>query len=313
MHHLNLVLQTPEAGKKTVCVWAWPTELTTICNENGTSGPYKDFAGWVKDKNNNTDWYKNKDYHADAATVDNLFLSVSNMTQAEINGNSGNGGNNGGNNQKQASNLSVQNGSTTKDTGINLKSCVTTSSTGNITYKVYNGDFLVETQTKAYNESCTFTPTAEGTYTIQVSQAADNNYYASDVKTCTVTVNAAGSSEYLSETRTNQYNMTVTNNGDGTFNIAYNNKIIKSNATTLTLTWEENYTIEYDYEEGTGTPIPKEVVHDIRLSNNQKGDDLKGRNGSTTITLSDWDPGWGNTFSLILSATENNEWKLKVE
>ncbi len=312
--HYNYDRTTPAPGKKTLCVWAWPTELTAICNDAGTAGPYPDFVGWVQNHNNNTDWYKNKDYqYADAATVDNLFLSVSDMTQAEINGNSGNGGNNGGNNQKQASNLSVQNGSTTKDTGINLKSCVTTSSTGNITYKVYNGDFLVETQTKAYNESCTFTPTAEGTYTIQVSQAADNNYYASDVKTCTVTVNAAGSSEYLSETRTNQYNMTVTNNGDGTFNIAYNNKIIKSNATTLTLTWEENYTIEYDYEEGTGTPIPKEVVHDIRLSNNQKGDDLKGRNGSTTITLSDWDPGWGNTFSLILSATGNNEWKLKVE
>ena len=102
--HFNYNRATPEAGKKTVCVWAWPTEFTTICNVDGTSGPYKDFAGWVKNKNNNTDWYKNKDYHADAATVDNLFLSVSNMTQAEINGNSGNGGNNGGNggnNQQQ--------------------------------------------------------------------------------------------------------------------------------------------------------------------------------------------------------------------
>ena len=103
--HFNYNRATPEAGKKTVCVWAWPTELTTICNENGTSGPYKDFAGWVQNKNNNTDWYKNKDYQrADAATVENLYLSVSNMTQAEINGNSGNGGNNGGNggnNQQQ--------------------------------------------------------------------------------------------------------------------------------------------------------------------------------------------------------------------
>ena len=96
--HFNYNRATPEAGKKTVCVWAWPTEFTTICNENGTSGPYKDFAGWVQNKYNNTDWYKNKDYqNADAATVENLYLSVSNMTQAEINGNSGNGGNNGGN------------------------------------------------------------------------------------------------------------------------------------------------------------------------------------------------------------------------
>ena len=191
--HFNYNRATREAGKKTVCVWAWPTEFTTICNEDGTSGPYKDFAGWVQNHNNNTDWYKNKDYHADAATVDNLFLSVSNMTQAEINGNSGNGGNNGGNNQKQASNLSVQNGSTTKDTGINLKSCVTTSSTGNITYKVYNGDFLVETQTKAYNQEYTFTPDRTGTLTIKVTQAADDNYEASTEKSFTVTVNQVSS------------------------------------------------------------------------------------------------------------------------
>lgn len=193
--HFNYNRANPEAGKKTVCVWAWPIEFTTICNENGTSGPYKDFAGWVQNKDNNTDWYKNKDYqNADAATVENLYLSVSNMTQAEINGNSGNGGNNGGNggnNQKQASNLSVQNGSTTKDTGINLKSCVTTSSTGNITYKVYNGDFLVETKTKAYNEEYTFTPDRTGTLTIKVTQAADDNYEASSEKSFTVTVNEA--------------------------------------------------------------------------------------------------------------------------
>ena len=91
--HYNYNRTNPEAGTKTVCVWAWPTEFTTICNDAGTAGPYPDFAGWVQNHNNNTDWYKNKDYHADAATVDNLFLSVSNMTQAEINGNSGNGGN----------------------------------------------------------------------------------------------------------------------------------------------------------------------------------------------------------------------------
>ena len=90
--HYNYNRTNPEAGTKTVCVWAWPTEFTTICNANGTSGPYKDFAVWVQNKNNNTDWYKNKDYqNADAATVDNLFLSVSNMNQAEINSNSGNG------------------------------------------------------------------------------------------------------------------------------------------------------------------------------------------------------------------------------
>ena len=94
--HYNYNRTNPEAGTKTVCVWAWPTEFTTICNANGTSGPYKDFGGWVQNKNNNTDWYKNKDYqNADAATVDNLFLSVSSMNQAEINANNGNGGNGG--------------------------------------------------------------------------------------------------------------------------------------------------------------------------------------------------------------------------
>jgi hypothetical protein len=98
--HYNYNRTNPEAGTKTVCVWAWPTEFTTICNADGTSGPYRDFAGWVQNKNNNTDWYKNKDYQrADAATVDNLFLGVSSMNQAEINGNSanensGDGGNN---------------------------------------------------------------------------------------------------------------------------------------------------------------------------------------------------------------------------
>lgn len=116
--HFNYNRANPEAGKKTVCVWAWPTELTTICNENGTSGPYKDFAGWVQRKNNNTDWYKNKDYqNADAATVDNLFLSVSNMTQAEINGNSGNGGNNGGNGGNSGNNGNNGNSGNTGNTG----------------------------------------------------------------------------------------------------------------------------------------------------------------------------------------------------
>lgn len=112
--HFNYNRATPEAGKKTVCVWAWPTEFTTICNENGTSGPYKDFAGWVQNKYNNTDWYKNKDYqNADAATVENLYLSVSNMTQAEINGNSGNGGNNGGNGGNNGGNGGNNNDQTT--------------------------------------------------------------------------------------------------------------------------------------------------------------------------------------------------------
>lgn len=130
--HFNYNRTTPEAGKKTVCVWAWPTEFTTICNEDGTSGPYKDFAGWVQNKNNNTDWYKNKDYQrADAATVENLFLSVSYMTQAEINGNSGNGGNNGGNGGNGGNDQPQNTG--TGDVGLGIQAAIASDGTfGNV-------------------------------------------------------------------------------------------------------------------------------------------------------------------------------------
>lgn len=140
--HFNYNRANPEAGKKTVCVWAWPTELTTICNENGTSGPYKDFAGWVTDKNINTDWYKNKDYpNADAATVDNLFLSVSNMTQAEINENSGNGGNNGGNGENNGNN---GNSGNTGNTGDWLSSTALTSYTLTVVPGSSNGTYTIK-------------------------------------------------------------------------------------------------------------------------------------------------------------------------
>ena len=99
--HYNYDRTTPAPGKKTLCVWAWPTELTAICNDAGTAGPYPDFAGWVQNHNNNTDWYKNKDYqYADAATVDNLFLSVSDMTNGENTNQSSSGGGNGESNNK---------------------------------------------------------------------------------------------------------------------------------------------------------------------------------------------------------------------
>lgn len=78
----------PSDGKKTDYVWAWPVEYMTICDEGG-NGPYPDFKGWVQDHTKNTDWYKNKNNAQSSATVEDLILSTSAMTQAEINANGG--------------------------------------------------------------------------------------------------------------------------------------------------------------------------------------------------------------------------------
>ena len=143
--HYNYDRTTLASGKKTLCVWAWPTELTTICNDAGTAGPYPDFAGWVQNHNNNTDWYKNKNYqNADAATVDNLFLSVSNMTQAEINGNSGNGGNNGGNGGNSGNNGNNGNSGNTGNTGDWLSSTALTSYTLTVVPGSSNGTYTIK-------------------------------------------------------------------------------------------------------------------------------------------------------------------------
>lgn len=79
----------PEAGKKTDYVWAWPVEYMTICDENG-DGPYPDFRGWVQNHKNNTDWYKNKSNSYSSATVEDLALSTSDMSEEEINGSNNN-------------------------------------------------------------------------------------------------------------------------------------------------------------------------------------------------------------------------------
>lgn len=78
----------PEAGKKADYVWAWPVEYMTICDEAG-NGPYPDFAGWVQEHKQNTDWYKNKNNDQSSATVEDLILSTGAMTQEEINANGG--------------------------------------------------------------------------------------------------------------------------------------------------------------------------------------------------------------------------------
>ncbi len=248
--HFNYNRATPEAGKKTVCVWAWPTELTTICNENGTSGPYKDFAGWVQNKNNNTDWYKNKDYQrADAATVENLYLSVSNMTQAEINGNSGNGGNNGGNggnNQKQPSPLTVNQQTVTWTVGqeFDMSSNITTSSNGAITYNKYHfagGGGISEGDYDNGMNGNKLTPGLVGTHTISITQAETDEYYGGTV-TYVLNVVAANSN-----TGAQTFNVpgtissaafTIENGSEnGKYNVKYNGESVLNNVTSITFSW----------------------------------------------------------------------------
>ncbi|MDO4201669.1 MAG: hypothetical protein Q4D25_06055 [Bacteroidales bacterium] len=249
--HFNYNRATPEAGKKTVCVWAWPTELTTICNENGTSGPYKDFAGWVKDKNNNTDWYKNKDYQrADAATVENLYLSVSNMTQAEINANSGNGGNNGGNggnNQKQPSPLTVNQQTVTWTVGqeFDMSSNITTSSNGAITYNKYHfagGGGISEGDYDNGMNGNKLTPGLVGTHTISITQAETDEYYGGTVTYVLNVVNpSSNTGDWLSSTALTSYTLTVVpGSSNGTYTIKYgDDTVVVSNVTSIKLSVAE--------------------------------------------------------------------------
>ena len=50
-------LNTPEAGKQTETVWAWPVEYQPIADNKG-AGAYPQFAQWVRDYTKATDWYK---------------------------------------------------------------------------------------------------------------------------------------------------------------------------------------------------------------------------------------------------------------
>lgn len=95
---------------------------------------------------------------------------------------------------KDNTTINVQNGNTTKDTGFDLRTLVTsTNSDANITYKIYNGDYWVNENdylpyVRAHNESYVFTPDRPGILTIKISQAGNNNFNASEEKTCTLTV-----------------------------------------------------------------------------------------------------------------------------
>ena len=107
--------------------------------------------------------------------------------------------------QKQTPTLNVhQTRTTTEGVSFNLKDFViSTNSTGKITYRVLYNDATYHNlvinmnpwtengagQTVDYNADCQFTPDKPGTLTVEISQAADDNFYASDVKTCTLTVN----------------------------------------------------------------------------------------------------------------------------
>lgn len=168
----------PEAGKKTDYVWAWPVEYMTICDENG-QGPYPDFSGWVQNHNNNTDWYKNKSNSYSSATVEDLALSTSDMSEEEINGSN--------NNQKQASplgnkgNMTIANGAT-PDLAGNLTNA--NVSTGAITY--YIDKWAGSSEWQEYKGGGLFNA---GNRKIKVVQAADENY-EEGVTEFTVTVQA---------------------------------------------------------------------------------------------------------------------------
>lgn len=156
----------PEAGKKADYVWAWPVEYMTICDENG-AGPYPDFAGWVQDHTQNTDWYKNKNNDQSSATVEDLILSTGAMTQEEINANGG-----GGTTQKQTLNLGNKGDITVKPgTKVDLYAYLTNYVEGTYTF-TYSGEMGNGTITNP----ASWTPYNEGRRTITVTREADDTY-----------------------------------------------------------------------------------------------------------------------------------------
>lgn len=177
----------PEAGKKTDYVWAWPVEYQTICDENG-AGPYPDFRGWVQNHNNNTDWYKNKNYtNYSSATVEDRILATNPMTQEEINANNGGGGTT----QKQTLNLGNKGTITiTAGTTVNLYDNLTNyvKGTYTITYtssspSIGNGEITNASE---------WTPNQVGSRTITVTREADDTYEEATTS-FTFIVNEAGS------------------------------------------------------------------------------------------------------------------------
>ncbi|MBO4431167.1 MAG: hypothetical protein J5790_07505 [Bacteroidaceae bacterium] len=216
---------------------------------------------------------------------------------------------------KKPANLSSNNGSESVGASFNLNDYISTSSNAPLNYgttyhfvandpdfpSAYASEADYDNFFDKENGAMSKTEYA-GTYTFTITQPENDKYFAATT-TLTITVTKGGnsSSGYLSETRTNQYVIAVTSNGDGTFNLAYNNNTIKSNATTLKLTWAENH-------DGSGN------VPDLVLTNNSSQNvSLTGQTGSKSLTISEWDPGWGNTFSIVVEGRNNNLCLLKVE
>ena len=140
-------------------VWAWPQELCTICSatyENGkykgtNGGAYSEFAYWVKDYTKNKDWYKHR---TNDMTVEQWLVSSKNKN-GEV---------------KQPSNLNNI-GAWTVGSGnqINLLDNLVNFSTGELHYE-FNGNSV--------SGSSFQVPTQPGTYTINVTQDADQDYLA---------------------------------------------------------------------------------------------------------------------------------------
>ena len=141
-------------------VWAWPQELCTICSatyENGkykgtNGGAYSEFASWVEDYTSNTDWYKHR---TNDMTVEQWLVSSKNKNNGEV---------------KQPSNLNNI-GAWTVGSGnqINLLDNLVNFSTGALHYE-FNGESV--------SGSAFQVPTQPGTYTINVTQDADQDYLA---------------------------------------------------------------------------------------------------------------------------------------
>ncbi len=140
-------------------VWAWPQELCTICSatyENGkykgtNGGAYSEFASWVKDYTTHKDWYKHR---TNDMTVEQWLVSSKNKN-GEV---------------KQPSNLNNI-GAWTVGSGnqINLLDNLVNFSTGALHYE-FNG--------KSVSGSAFQVPTQPGTYTVNVTQDADQDYLA---------------------------------------------------------------------------------------------------------------------------------------
>ena len=218
-YNYNGKIPGEETGTKTTYVWAWPVEYQTICDENG-AGPYPDFSEWVKNHNNNTDWYKNKAESYSSATVEDLIYLVSSMSEEDENN---------VNNQKQPSKLSNKGNITIKlGETVNLAANLTNAnkSQGALSYSfVFNGN--------TYSWGSELTPNSMGVHTVTVTQAADDHYEAGST-TFTVTVESPSSG-----TKTSDFAVAVDNaprgNGSTNWDDANDHEVYLPEGTTLTL------------------------------------------------------------------------------